>query len=64
VVGTEHAAKARGRFVEDVVEIDAGAAVLFEREGGGEAGNSSADDGDPSQLCSSAAKAALIFCCA
>jgi len=57
VFGAEDAAEARGRFVEDVVNGRAGAAALFEFEGGGEAGDAAADDGDASQMCSSAAKA-------
>ena len=48
VFGAEDAAETRGRFVENVVDIGAGAAVLFEGEGGGEAGDASADDGDAS----------------
>src|ERR1019366_9495399 len=48
VFGAENAAEARGRFVENVVEIGARAAVLFQDEGGGEAGDASANDGDAS----------------
>ena len=46
VFGAKHASQTRRRFVENVVDIGAGPALLFEGEGGGQAGNASADDGD------------------
>ena len=46
VFGAENAAEPRRRFVESVFDVGAGAALFFEREGGGESGDASADDGD------------------
>lgn len=57
VIGAENPAKPQARLEENVVDIRGGAAAFFEGEGGGQAGDSSADNSDASQMQSSAAKA-------
>jgi len=46
VFSGNHASKARTGFKEHVFDWGTGASLLFESEGGGQAGDAAADDGD------------------